>query len=134
MGHNSFLKLFHEWTTDFLNKNNENIWIIRSRSPKKIWCLCMQILVRINIALMKKKKIFCQNNSHAPVANKITASHKKWCAHSETVFNGNSKREFCCFLVYEKNLLFGIMVFWVGGKNLHHEKWKLHHISQITMC
>ena len=24
-----------------------------------------------------EKRIFCQNNSHAPVANKITASHKK---------------------------------------------------------
>ena len=133
MGHNSFLKLFHEWTTDFLNKNNENIWIIRSRSPKKIWCLCMQILVRINIALMKKKKT---DPNYIREKNLLSKQFTCTCicAHIETVFNGNSKREFCCFLVYEKNLLFGIMVFWVGGKNLHHEKWKLHHISQITMC
>ena len=131
MGHNSFLKLFHEWTTDFLNKNNENMDYQKQKSQENLMFMYANSGQNKHSTDEKEKKltqiifekrIFCQNNSHAPVANKITASHKKWCAHSETVFNGNSKREFCCFLVYEKNLLFGIMVFWVGGKNLHHEK------------
>ena len=30
LGHNSFLKIVHEYMTDFLNKNAETIWIIRN--------------------------------------------------------------------------------------------------------
>ena len=53
--------------------------------------------------IILEKRIFCQKNSDAPVANKITASHKKWCAHIETVFNGNSKRVLLFFGLW-KNL------------------------------
>ena len=49
MSCNNFLKSVYKWTTDFLNKNSENIPIIRSRSLEKIWCLCVQILVRVNL-------------------------------------------------------------------------------------
>ena len=36
LGHKSFKKIVYKLTTDFINKNNENIQIIKSRSPNKI--------------------------------------------------------------------------------------------------
>ena len=44
LGRKSFLKSVYEWTNDFLNKNIENIRIIRSIIVQKIWCLYKQIL------------------------------------------------------------------------------------------
>ena len=142
MGHKSFLKIVSKYTADFLDKNTEGIHIIW-RSPKMIWCLCMQILVRINLMSLKKtdwlqylleKRILCQENSCAPVAN-TTVFIKKSCTNIEIVSKGNNKKESCfCSSVYEKNLShFGITIFWLGGEKLHHQKRKLCCISQITI-
>ena len=43
------------WTTNFLNKDTENIQIIRSTSPEKMQSFCMQILAR-NLIMKKKNK------------------------------------------------------------------------------
>ena len=44
-----------------------------------------------------------ENNSHGRATKNITFFIKKWRAHIEIVFNGNSKKEFCVhFLVQKK--------------------------------
>ena len=93
------------------------IRIIGSRIPEKIWCLCMQILVRIfflvriNLMSMKRKKAnsnlylrkepcFKTNNVHVQQQN---CFYKKWHNRIEIVINGNSKNKFCFwFSVFEK--------------------------------
>ena len=89
----------------------------------------MQIQVKINLMPMKKKKkrilmYTRENNSHGR-ATKTTFFTKKWRAHIEIVFNGNSKKEFCVhFLVQKKTKqktnkksYLGFIIFRVGGKN-----------------
>ena len=101
----SFLKKIYERTTDFLNRSTENICIIRSRGPKKIWCLCLQTLVRINLVNEKEKNllqfilektILCLYNSRARAAT-TKLFIKKWHTPIEFILNSNSKRRFCFF-------------------------------------
>ena len=131
------------------------IRIVGSRIPEKIWCLCMQIqvriffLVRINLMSTKRKKAnsnlylrkepcFKKINVHVQQQN---CFYKKWHNRIEIVINGNSKNEFCFwFSVFEnkkqKKLgdFFGLAFFWVGGKTVNCcQKWKMYRISRITM-
>ena len=107
MHRKSFLKNFHNWTTNFLNKNTGNIPIIRTRSTQKTWCLWTQILVwnkKSWFQFTLEKKILCKDNSPA-------RAH----IHLWKLFLSVTKRKLCsCFLVMKKKS-YHILVSWFYG-------------------
>ena len=82
-----------------------------------------------------RKKNLLSSQFMCTCIKKQNCFHKTWHTLKEISFNGNRKKEVCfSFSEYEKwNLYFGIMIVWVLEK-LHFEKWKLYHVSQITIC
>ena len=95
--------------------------------PRKSGALCMQILVRINLISIKKKKTdsnlylrreSCIKTIHMHIKQQQNCFHTKMICILKSILTVTARKSFSFVYWFKKlNLHFVVMIFWVGGKS-----------------